>query len=113
MIFFVGNKNDRFIFFNILAIPSEIEFLLTDMKNLFIGFAKPKGPTEQNEQTEQKYFFDVLIQNIFENSKKQSFGKIFESVCSKLPAGSVGCTHTSDFNFDLRLCEEGWFLHNC
>jgi hypothetical protein len=79
-------------------------FFLDDVKNLFIGFAKPK------EQKEEEDFFKVLIRNVCENSKTKTFREIFESTCKELPDGSVGFVKTPDFDYQLRLWEEGVFM---
>jgi hypothetical protein len=70
---------------------------MNDIKNLFIGFVKP------NEQKEQKDFFDVLIRNFCKNSKTKSFGEMFYSVCSELPADTIDYVSTPDFNFQLQF----------
>jgi hypothetical protein len=78
---------------------------MDDVKNLFIGFAKPCN--QPQEQIEQKSFFDVLIQNLCEASETKTFQEIFDSVKKELPASSVGSFNTPDFNFKLQFCNEG------
>ncbi len=83
-----------------------MQFLKNDLKNLFIGFVKPK---EQAEQKEPNCFFEVLIRNVCKSAKTKKFKEIFDSVCSELPEGTIGFTNTPDFNFQIRFCEEeGW-----
>jgi hypothetical protein len=77
-----------------------------NLKNLFIGYVKPK---EQKDQKQENIFFDALIRNVCNSAKTKTFKEIFDSVCFELPEGFVGFTNTPDFNFQLRFCEEeGW-----
>ena len=87
-----------------------MRFGLDNIKNVFIGYVKPKLQKDENS----KDFFDVVIRKFCESLKSEkTFEEIFNLVLEEMPTDSVGIVKSSDFSLDIRFCnnkEEGIFL---